>query len=61
MSLHVKGQVVRPGEGALAQVALEGTVASVFAEMAGQLVGASEFPSTTFPAAVVWLLTYVGK
>lgn len=57
VSLHVKRQMVRPGEGALAQVALEGPVSCVFAKMTGQLVWAGEFPSTAFPAAVVWLLT----
>lgn len=57
VSLHVKCQVVRPGEGALTQVALEGPVSGVFAEMTSQLIGAGEFPSTAFPAAVVRLLT----
>ena len=58
MSLHVQGQVVGPGEGSLTQVTLEGTVTSVFAEVAGQLVGASELPAATFPAAVVGFLTW---
>lgn len=49
--------MVRPGEGALTQVALERPVSGVFTEMTGQLIGAGKFPSTTFPAAVVWLLT----
>lgn len=61
VSLHVKCQVVRPGEGAFTQVALEGPVSGVFAEMTGQLIGAGEFPSTAFPAAVVWLLTGVSS
>lgn len=61
MSLHVKCQMVRPGEGALAQVALERPVSSMFTEMTGQLVGAGEFPSTTFPATVVRLLTSVSS
>lgn len=61
VSLHVKCQVVRPGEGAFAQVALEGPVACVFAEMTGELIGAGEFPSTAFPAAVVRLLTCEDK
>jgi len=59
--LHVEGQVVRPGERALAQVALERTVARVFAEMASQFVGASEFPTATLPAAMVRLLTCVSS
>lgn len=57
VSLHVKCEVVRPGEGAFTQVALEGPVSGVFAEMTGQLIGAGEFPSTAFPAAVIRLLT----
>lgn len=57
VSLHVKCQMVRPGERALAQVALERPVSGVFPEMTGQLVGAGEFPSTALPAAVIWLLT----
>lgn len=51
--------MVRPGEGALAQVALEGSVSGVFTEMTGQFVGAGELPPAAFPAAVVWLLTCV--
>lgn len=49
--------MVRPGEGALTQVALEGSVSGVFAEMTCKLVRAGEFPSTTLPTAVVRLLT----
>lgn len=61
MPLHVKRQMVRPGEGALTQVALERPVSGVFPEMTGQLVGAGEFPTTALPAAVVWLLTCVER
>lgn len=61
VSLHVEGQVVRPGEGTLAQVALERPVSGVFAEMTGQFVGPGELPSTALPAAVVWLLTCVDR
>lgn len=57
VSLHVQRQVIRPGEGALAQVALEGPVSRVFAEVTGQLVGPGELPPAAFPAAVVRLLT----
>lgn len=57
VSLHVKCQVVRPGEGTFTQVTLEGPVSGVFPEMTGQLIGAGELPSTAFPAAVVRLLT----
>lgn len=57
MPLHMQCQVIRPGEGALAQVALEGTVSGVFTEVARQLIGPGKLPATTLPAAVVWLLT----
>lgn len=57
VSLHVKRKVVGPGECALAQVALEGPVTGVFAEMPCQFVGASEFPAATVPTAMVWLFT----
>lgn len=53
--------MVRPGEGALAQVALEGSVPGVFTEMTGQLIRTGELPPAAFPTAVVWLLTYVKK
>lgn len=51
-------EVVRPGERTLAQVALEGTVSGVFAEMAGQLVRPGELPVATLPTAMVWFLTW---
>lgn len=51
--------MVRPGEGTLAEVALEGTVAGVLAKVACELVTASEFPSTALPVAVIWLFTCV--
>lgn len=38
MSLHVQGQVVGPGEGTVAQVALERPVTCVLAVVAGKLV-----------------------
>lgn len=57
MSLHVKREVVGPGEGTITQVALEGPVTGVFAEMPCQFVGASEFPAATVPTAMVWLFT----
>lgn len=59
MSLHVKREVVGPGEGTITQVALEGPVTGVFAEMPCQFVGASEFPAATVPTAMVWLFTSV--
>lgn len=57
MPLHVKRQVIGPGESALAQVALEGSVARVLPEMTRELVGAGELPAAALPAAVVGLLT----
>lgn len=57
VSLHVQREVVGPGEGALAQVALERPVSSVLTEMARQLVGAGELPATTLPTAMVWFLS----
>ena len=57
--LHVKGQVVRPREGSLAQMALKGTVTGVFAVMASEFIRTSEFPSATLPAAMVRLFTCV--
>lgn len=58
MALHVQCEMVGPGEGTLAEVTLEGSVAGVLPEMASQLVGAGELPTATFPTAVIRLLTY---
>lgn len=57
MPFHMQCKVVRPREGALAEMALERTVSGVFTEMAGQLIRPGEFPAASFPATVVWLLT----
>ena len=51
--------MVGAGKGALAQSALERPVARVFAVVAGQLVGAGEFPSAAFPRALVRFLARV--
>lgn len=59
--LHVQGQVVRPGEGPVAEVALEGPVPGVLAVVAGELVGAGELPAAALPVAVVRLLTCRGS
>lgn len=56
MPLHVQRQVVGPREGALAQVALEGLLARVLAEVARQLVGPRELPRAALPRALVRLL-----
>ena len=53
--LHVEGEVVRPAEGALAQLALEGPVTSVLALVPRQLVRPREPP----PAALTSLSTNV--
>ncbi|KAG9338751.1 hypothetical protein JZ751_025187 [Albula glossodonta] len=50
MSLHVQGQVVRAGEGPLAQHALVGLLASMFAVVSAKLVRAGKLPSTPLPA-----------
>ena len=57
MPLHVQGQVIGAGEGALAQVTLERPVARVLAEVTRELVRASELPAASLPAAVVWFLS----
>lgn len=59
--LHVQCQMVGAGEGALAQVALEGSVAGVLAEVTCELVGAGKLPAAAFPVAVVRLLTWKKK
>lgn len=57
VSLHVKCEVVGPGESPLAHVALERPVSGVLAVMTREFVRARELPPATFPAAVVGLLT----
>lgn len=61
MSLHVESEVVRPGKGPVALLALEGSVARVFSVVARQLVRACELPAAALPVAVVWLLPCGGK
>lgn len=53
----VQGQVVGPGEGAVALGAAEGFDPRVLAEVSGQLVGAGEAPGAALPGTVVRLLT----
>ena len=62
--LHVEGEVVRPAEGALAQLALEGPVTRVLALVPRQLVRPREPP----PAALtvrnirhIYISTYLDK
>ena len=59
MPLHVQRQVVAPGEGPLAERALEWPVAGVLPVMARQLVGSGELPAAALPVAVVRLLAGV--
>ena len=59
MALHVEGQVVRPGEGPVAHLALERPVARVLPVVPRQLVGSGEFPSAILPGALVGLLARV--
>lgn len=58
MSLHVQGQVVRPGKGPVALLTLEGSVARVLPVVARELVGAGELPAAALPVAVVRLLPW---
>lgn len=57
MSLHVQGQVVRPGEGPLAVGALERLDPGVLPVVPRQLVRAGEPPLATLPGTFVRLLT----
>jgi len=57
MAFHMEGEMVGPGEGALAQMALERSVSGVLAEVTGQLIRTSKLPAATIPAAMVGLLT----
>ncbi len=60
MSLHVQGQVVRPGEGPLAQAALERPITGVFAIVSCELIGSGKLPPTALPTAGVRLLAGMG-
>lgn len=57
MASAVQGEVVRPGEGAVALSAAERFDSCVLAEMSGQLIGAGKTPSAALPGAVVGLLS----
>jgi len=57
MAFHMEGEMVGPGEGALAQMALERSVSGVLAEVTGQLIRASELPRTAFPHTLIGLLS----
>lgn len=59
MPLHVQREVVGPGECAFTQVTLEGAVSGVLPEVTRELIGTSELPAATLPAAVVWFLPCV--
>lgn len=54
----MQGEVVRPGEGAVAFGAAEGFDSGVLAKVSGQLVGAGEAPGAAFPGTVVGLLSW---
>lgn len=55
----VQGEVIGPGEGAVALSAAERFNSRVLAEMSGQLIGASEAPGASLPGTVVGLLSCV--
>lgn len=56
MALHVKSQVVGPGETALAMTAFEWFASGVLSEVSGQLIGSGETPLTALPRTLVRLL-----
>ena len=60
MSLHVKSQMVGPGEGSLTQLAVERFVPGVFPLVPGQLVRPGKPPAAVLPLADVRLLPGVG-
>lgn len=53
--------MVRPGEGPVALLALEGAVPGVFAIVPGQFIRAGKFPPTAVPVTVVGFLTWQRK
>ena len=61
MSLHVKSEMVGARESSITQLAMERFVPRVFPLVSGQLVAASEPPTTIVPAADVRLLPGVGS
>lgn len=61
MPLHVQCQVIRPGEGTVTHVALEGSDASVFAVMACEFIRPCKLPAAAFPVTVVRFLTWERK
>ena len=61
MSFHVETEMVAPGKGPLAEMALKGSVARMLAVVTGEFVGAGEFPAAPFPVAVVRLLARMGS
>ena len=60
MFLDVEGEVVRPGEGSLAHLALVGPHPGVLAGVPAQLVRPGELPAAARPGAHVGLLPRVG-
>lgn len=58
--LHMQGQVIRSGEGARADRALERFGPCVFPEVTSQLIRTGETPVTSIPRTPVRLLTSVG-
>lgn len=59
MAAAVQGEVVGPGEGAVAFCAAERFDSRVLAEVSSQLIGAGEAPGATLPSTVVGLLSCV--
>lgn len=58
MAAAVQGEVVGPGEGAVALGAAERLDPRVLAEVSRQLVGAGEAPGAALPGTVVGLLSW---
>lgn len=57
MSFHVQREVVGPGEGSVAFLALERPVARVLPVMPRELVRTGELPATSLPVTVIRLFS----
>lgn len=59
VSLHVEGEMVGPGEGSIAQRALERLLTRVLAEVSRQLIASRKLPRASAPFADVGFLSRV--
>lgn len=53
--------MVRPGEGSVTALALEGAVARVFSVVTSEFIRSGKLPPAAFPVTVIRLLTCVGS